>query len=118
MTMFCRPPEPPERDPADRYADTRGELFAGEPASPTARALTAAMLQLGGWRQNERPCRPASTEGGQGRAEPGRRLGDDLPSTAWRLLKATPEGGGLDDVLRGFRAPDHANRLTRRPDRT
>lgn len=54
--------------------------------------------------------RPVSTEGGHGRAEPGARLGDDIPSKTWRELNATPDGGGgLGDQLAGFMPP---NRLT------
>lgn|SRR5215472_15482885 len=102
--MFCRPQTPPERDPADRYADTRGEIVAGE-TSPTARALTAAMVGLWGARP-PRP-RPISTEGGRGRAEPATRLGDDIGSQAWRELQRVPEGGDwLDQMRRGFRPPD------------
>jgi hypothetical protein len=73
--MFSRPPgygEP--REPADAYADSRGELIAPQQAARVSRALASAMAQLWAARYAtaEPGPRPVSSEGGEGRALPHR----------------------------------------------
>jgi hypothetical protein len=74
MMMFSRPPgygEP--REPADAYADSRGELIAPQQSARVSRALASAMAQLWAARYAtaEPGPRPVSSEGGEGRAVPG-----------------------------------------------
>jgi hypothetical protein len=95
MMMFSRPPgygDMPE--PADQYADSRGEIIAGEPG-PTARALASAMAQLWAARYGwpEPGPRPESSEGGHGRAVPHNRgLGDLAADLAeWAAVADTGE---------------------------
>lgn len=75
MMMLSRPPgygEP--REPADAYADSRGEIISPECSAAVGRALASAMAQLSAMRYPpaEPGPRPVSSEGGSGRAVPAR----------------------------------------------
>lgn len=97
MMMFSRPPgygEP--REPADAYADARGEMIAPAQSARVSRALAAAMAQLwaGRYGAAEPGPRAVSSEGGGGRAVPGHgaRLDDLAAALAdWQTIQDTAE---------------------------
>lgn len=104
---------PPEwlRDFDDQCLPDYPRLPGGVRWGQGSAALSLALWHaLGLTADRERGPRPVSTQGGRGRAEPGARFGDDIPSKTWRELHATPDGGGgLGEQLGGFMPP---NRLT------